>query len=182
MLAYVGFKNIQMLVDQFSGTERHLVREADTAAVLLDSLPLQYDLPCDVAFLVLVVLALDVDRGLQLRDGIYTIRGIVDHNPVHELQGSEHFGTGFAVEHGPARALVDEGIRSHRDDQAVTQQAGRLQVANVAEVEKVECAMALDNPFTGAAELLRDNCHLVEAADLPAGPPVPEVQRVIGDR
>jgi len=55
-------------------------------------------------------------------------------------------------------------------------------MANVAEVEKVECAMALDNPFTAAAELLRYICHLVEAADLPAGPPVPEGQRVIGDR
>ena len=52
----------------------------------------------------------------------------------------------------------------------------------MAKMEKVERTMALDDSFTAAAELLGYKRHFIEAAYLRPWPPVPQGQRVIGDR
>ena len=45
----------------------------------------------------------------------------------------------------PVRALVDEAVGRHGDDQDVAELAGLLEMADVADVQRVEDAVAVDD-------------------------------------
>ena len=61
VLADMRLEHVEVAIDQLGRAERHLVGEMDMAAVRLDRLALERDLAGDVAFGILIVLALDVD-------------------------------------------------------------------------------------------------------------------------
>ena len=91
---------------------------------------------------------------------------IVDGDPIDIFERRQHLGAQFGVEHRAARTLVDETIGRHGDDQKIAELAGRFEVAHMAEMQQIECAVRLDDGLPGAARLLADRGDLVERSDL----------------
>ena len=150
-------------------TERHLVGELDAPADRLDGLALHADLAGDVAFGVLIVLALDIDVRAQAVDGADGVRRIVDRHPADVLEGGEHLRSQRLGEHRPSRPLVHEAIGGQRDDEHVAETPRRLEMAHMAQVKQVECAVGLRDDFARALQARNDVCELVDRADLVCG-------------
>ena len=83
-------------------------------------------------------------------------------------QRRQHFGAQHLVEHRTARALVDEAVGGDGDDQHVAELAGGFEMADMAEMQQIECPCACTTVLPACAQLLRDGGDLGERADLVA--------------
>jgi hypothetical protein len=141
VISHVRLVNVEVPVDQFGRTERGFVREVDAAAASLHRLALEHDLAGDVALGVHVVLTLDVNAGADCLQHVDGIGRLVDRHPIDVGQRCQHLGAQALREHGPAGPLVDEAVRRNGDHQDVAQFSRRLEVADMAHMEKVEGAV-----------------------------------------
>ena len=144
----------------------HLVGEMDAPAIGLDRIAFKRDLAGDVALRVLVVLALDVDRGSDALDGAYRIGGVVDGDPIDIFERGQHLGAQFGVEHRTAGTLVDETVGGDSDDQHVAELASGLEMTHVTEMQEIERPVRLDDGLAGAPALLAGRRDLGQGPDL----------------
>ena len=134
----------------------------------LDRVALERDLAGDVAFRVLVVLALDVDAGPDNLDRADRVGRVIDRHPIDVLQRRQHFGAQFGVEDRSARTLVDEAVGGNGNDQHVAEPARRFEMAHMAEMQEIERAVRLHDGLAELAKLRRDLRYLFEGAHLVA--------------
>ena len=140
--------------------------EVDAAAASLHRLALEHDLAGDVALRVHVVLTLDVNAGADCPEDVDGIGRLVDRHPIDIGERCKHLSAQALREHWPAGPLVDEAVRRDRDHQDVAQFARRLEVADMAHVEKVEGAVRVDDGLAGPLEARGDLGQLVERPHL----------------
>ena len=140
----------------------------DAPAIGLDRIAFERNLAGDVALRVLVVLALDVDRGPDALDGAHRIGGVVDGDPIDIFERGQHLGAQFGVEHRAAGTLVDETVGGDGDDQHVAELAGGFEMADVAEMQEIERTVGLDHGLAGAPALLAGGRDLGQGPHLAA--------------
>lgn len=132
-------------VDDFAGGE------CDAAAAADDDVLLGDEARVCRAF---VFASLDVDVGL---DGLEEVDGggcVVDEDAVDAFEGGEGGGAEVVGDEGAGGAFVDVGVGGDGDEQDVSESAGLLEVGDVAWVDDVETAVALDEGFAVGSELV----------------------------
>src|SRR5208283_2201416 len=101
-------------------------------------------------------------------DGFDGRRMRYDDDVVHAFQGGEPAGAQLVIEIRPARTLIDVLLAGDGHDQEVTQRLGFLEVHDVARVDQVEGAVALDDLLPLAPQLFEVGRRLVKGNDLRA--------------
>src|SRR5580704_11994106 len=166
MLADMRLEHVEVAVDQLARTERHLVGEMDAPAIGLDRIAFKRNLAGDVALRVLVVLALDVDRGSDTLDGTYRISGVVDGNPINIFKRGQHLGAQLGVKHRASGTFVDETVGGDGDDQHVAELASGLEMTHVTKMQEIKRPVRLDYGLAGAPALLAGRRDLGQGPDL----------------
>ncbi len=75
----------------------------------------------------------------------------IDVDIIDELEGGEIFGAEFLGDVGAAFAFADVGVAGEGDDEDVALLFGELKIADVAGMDDVEAAVAVDDGFAGGA-------------------------------
>ncbi len=88
------------------------------------------------------------------------------HDIIDAFQGGQGPGAEFVVEAGPAGSLVDVLRIGHGDDQDVAEGLGLLEVDDVAGMDQVKGAVALDDPQPLAAKGFQKTGGLFVGQDL----------------
>ena len=125
------------------------------------------DVAGDVVVGIHIVRTLGVNVGLHGRNHRFGGRRVVDAGPIDEAESGEHLGPLPFRKHGPSRTTIDEPVRRHRDDEDVAFAPRRLQMADVAHMQKIEDPVRQDDltagvsfPF-GDRPQLGDRTHFV---------------------
>jgi len=156
-------------VEQVGRTEGDIVGVLHTDAELASHLDFgsQGAVGVDLGLAVFTPLAEHVgsDEAQQLGSG----RPLVDGHEVDDVESGDRLGAQGAGEGRPIRAFVDELVRRDGDDQDVAVLAGLLEMPDVADVQQVEHAVAVDDAFA----LLFESGHFLgqagKAQDLAGG-------------
>src|SRR5258708_20285439 len=130
-----------VLYNRCGGTVGNRPGKGARPAILLGGLALGDNAAGDVALRVPVVLALDVDAGLDRIDRRQGVRPGDDADVIDNPQRCQHLRTQPLGEHRPARAFVDERVGGDRDHEDIAVAARRLEMADMADMEQVESAM-----------------------------------------
>ena len=154
--------DVEVGVQQTRRAEGDLLGEVDAAADCLDRDALVVDLAGQVRRRVRVVAALHVDRRAQRADRLDRGRRVGDGDVIDRHERRHRFGAQALVEHRAPRALVDEPVRGDRDHQDVALAARRLEVADVAGMQQVEDAVAVDDAPAARALPLERLGNLLE--------------------
>ncbi len=104
----------------------------------------------------------------------------IDAHVVHAIQSRQSLCTESLFEHRPVRAFVDKLVGSHGHDQHIAELPGGLQITDVADVQEIENAVAMDDDPGLAAVLLQELGEFLQRCDLvthPNLPPRPEQEQ-----
>ena len=145
-------QHAHVLVDERGGTEGLAAGEGQPTARLPHRRLLLKDLAGDVLGRVFVVRSLHVDVGLDQTDRLDSRGRGVDGDEVDALERREHLGPELLGERRPVRPLVDMLVGRDGDDEHVAHRPGFFEVPQVADVEQVEHAVAMDDLPPLAAE------------------------------
>lgn len=137
--------------DESGGAEDDVTGgEDDASAVGLDGFAFGAEAWVGVGF---VLAALDVDVGLDFGEEFDGGGTVFDVDPIDEGEGGEILGAELFGDEGASGALLHLGVAGDGDEEEVAFALGLAEVSDVAGVDDVEAAVALDDGFAGGAGL-----------------------------
>ncbi len=155
------------LADEGGGGEDDVAAGADDAAAVLgDDLALGEEARVAI---VLVLFALDVNVGLERVEELDRGWVGVDVDEIAALECGEAGGAEVFGDEGAVDALIDLGVAAEGDDQKVAEGPGELEVVDVAGVDDVETAVAVDDGSAGFASFSAESEEAVKGADFGCG-------------
>ena len=106
--------------------------------------------------------------GLERGDEFQGGRFIKNRDIIHTPEAGEDFCPLFLREDWPVRAFQTSNrtVTVHSDDQYISERFGFLQIADMADMEKVKTAVGKDDPFSLCLEIVEDPLETFFILDL----------------
>ena len=158
-----------MLVEQPGRARQGVADVPDFPAAARHLRDIVDDVAGDVGGRILVLAALAVNLRAHGGDRLDRRRVRHDHDEIHAGQRGQAHRAQHVIEQGPPGTLVHMRGGGHRDHQHVTKRGGLLEVKDVAGMDQVEGAVALDQPPARAAQFREPGGCLREGDDFVGG-------------